>query len=64
MFAFDELYGVVETYIEKLRQNTQKKDDKSTKFLRLFKSVKKIAGEKFIEYLVTKSAEYTGQHIL
>lgn len=64
MFAFDELYGVVETYVEKLKQNTPKTDAKSNKFLRLFKSVKKIAGEKFIEYLVIKSAEYAGQHIL
>ena len=64
IFAFGELYEVIETYIEKLKKGNQTKDDKPNKFLRLFKYVKKITEEKFIEYLITKAAEYAGQHIL
>lgn len=63
MFAFEELYGVIEAYVDKLNKDN-KDGDKPNKFLRLFKSVEKIAGEKLIEYLVTKSAEYAGQHIM
>lgn len=63
MFSFEELYGVIEAYVDKLNRD-DKDGDKPNKFLRLFKSVKKIAGEKLIEYLVTKSAEYAGQHIM
>lgn len=64
IFAFDELYGVIKDYIEKLNNKTVFKDDKSKKFIRLFRSVKKIAGEKFIEYLISKSGEYAGKHLL
>ena len=63
MFAFDELYTVIETYVDKLNKDNSK-DNKLNKFVRLFKSVKKIAGEKLIEYLVTKSTDYAGQHII
>lgn len=64
MFAFDELYKVIETYVDKLNKGSGKDIEKTNKFVRLFKSVKKIAGEKLIEYLVTKSAEYAGQDIM
>jgi hypothetical protein len=64
MFAFDELYSVIESYVDKLNKGNSKNSDKPNKFVRIFKSVKKITGEKIIEYLVTKSAEYAGQYIM
>lgn len=64
MFAFDELYGVIEDYIDKLIRGHTDSDIKPNKFIRLYRSVKKIAGEKLIEYLITKAGEYTGQNLL
>lgn len=64
MFAFDELYRVIENYVEKLNNDHIDKDINPNKFIRFFQSVKKVAGEKFIEYLITKSGEYAGQHLL
>lgn len=58
MFAFDELYRTIEDYVEKLSIDKTDKSIKPNKFIRLFQSVKKIALEKFIEYLVNKSFEH------
>ena len=64
MFAFNELYTIIEDYIRKLNSNQTSTVNNSEKFVRFLKYVKKITGEKFIEYLIAKSGEYAGQHFL
>ncbi|SEW34327.1 hypothetical protein SAMN05428988_4109 [Chitinophaga sp. YR573] len=64
MFAFDELYQKMEDYIDKLKNDDTKNDHRSSKFLCLYQFVKKIAAEKFIEYLVTKLGEYAGRNLI
>ncbi|MNI42997.1 hypothetical protein D3C73_973130 [compost metagenome] len=63
IFAFEELYRVIDVYVKKLKgyKNNEKT---SNKFIHIFESVKRISAEKFIEYLVTKIGDYTGQHLL
>ena len=63
MFAFNELYEVIENYIAKGNLDVNKSEIKSSKVLRFFKSVKKITVEKFLEYLINKAIEYMGHHI-
>lgn len=63
MFAFEELYGVIEEYIRGLNSVDTNKGSRPNKFIRVYKSVKKIATEKFIEYLITKSLEYGGRYL-
>src|SRR5260221_8764507 len=58
MFAFNELYEVIENYIAKGNLDVNKSEIKSSKVLRFFKSVKKITVEKFLEYLINKAIEY------
>jgi hypothetical protein len=64
MFAFEELYNVLETYVDKLKPVSQKQSHKPSKFIQIYRSVKKVAAEKFIEYVLAKSTEYAGQHFL
>ncbi len=63
MFAFDELYPVIETHVDKLN-NDSSNYVKPKKFVQLFEFVKKIAGNVLVEYLAIKAAECAAQYPL
>lgn len=62
MFAFNELYEIIQNYIDHVNNNKiplqKPKINKAKQFV---KSARKIALEKFTEWLITKGAE-AGQH--
>jgi hypothetical protein len=64
LFAFEELYKIIENYIERMKNNSvniiKPSTNKITEFL---KSVKKIALDRFIKYLLDKGTEYAGHNI-
>lgn len=62
MFAFEELYKVIENYIGKNKNDNLKKTP--SKFVRILKSAKRISGEKLLEHIITKIGEYAGQNLL
>jgi hypothetical protein len=58
MFAFDELYRVIENYVSKLNNDDIKKENNSYKFIHIIQSAKTIAVKAFIEYLISESIQY------
>ena len=62
LFAFEELYSVIESYVKKLKKE-EVDEKKENSFIRFFKSFKKIAVDKIIEHVVTKAIEFGGRQI-
>ncbi len=64
LFAFEELYSIIGNYISRAKDKTVKKIKPSTnKLTEFFKSVNKIALDKFIKYLLDKVTEYASLNI-
>ncbi len=64
LFAFEELYSIIENYISRAKDKAVKKIKPSTnKLTEFFKSVNKIALDKFIKYLLEKVMEYASLNI-
>jgi hypothetical protein len=62
LFAFEELYSIIENYIERTKNDSVEKIKPSTnKVTEFLKSVKKIALDRFIKYLFDKGTEYGEQ---
>ena len=63
LFAFEELYTIIENYIERMKNNSVEKIKPATnKVTEFLKSVKKIALDRFIKYLFDKGTEYASHN--
>ena len=64
LFAFEELYTIIENYVERMKNNSVEKIKPATnKVTEFLKSVKKIALDRFIKYLFDKGTEYAGHNL-
>jgi len=64
MFSFKELYDIIQNYIDRSKgKKIEKLSPKTNKITEFFKSVKKIALDKFIKWLIDKGADYAKEYI-
>jgi hypothetical protein len=63
IFAFKELYDIIENYIKNNNTNNFKTSNfQEYKHTRFLKSVKKIVLDKFVQYLFDKAMEYANHN--